>query len=189
MQLYTGVYRHHKRVPTKSCCFFFFGGGIPCCTRELNTVSTACWFNTLPTERHFHYKDFLNIFYANNFSGKHITELVHGSVNSTLHSVIATLNCWQWFNFFKTLFYDIIHVSLQITKLQAAIKYGEEDLPGAKVCTVLTFVSFLRLFTYYIGCLLEGKESQSLHFQLFFSPVVFTRAMNLWPFIRCYVFS
>ena len=42
------------------------------------------------------------------------------------------------------------YVSLQITKLQAAIKYGEEDLLGAKVGTTLAVCSFL----FYFGMVL-----------------------------------
>ena len=39
----------------------------------------------------------------------------------------------------------IKYLMLQVLKLQAAIKYGEEDLPAAQVKTVHCFVAFTQI--------------------------------------------
>lgn len=42
-------------------------------------------------------------------------------------------------------FKKILFWHFQITKLQAAIKYGEEDLPGAKVSSIIHVIGILNL--------------------------------------------
>ena len=53
--------------------------------------------------------------------------------------IMIIISQWKWMSCVTMLYWNSWHrLTTQVVKLQAAIKYAEEDLPNCQVCSVMT---------------------------------------------------